>query len=116
MNCIAIRDKIPELVEANNKFLNYLTANTDPFFVQVLNQSLVDAVQTFSQTNKIEYLLDIVAMATTIAEVGGITSEEFSKFLQERIDSLGTYSKRYFFLKKETESNNKNISNNSDLN
>lgn len=93
----ALRNKVPEILEKKGKFINYLTANTDIYFTEVLCNSLVTETKNFLQHKDLETLADINSLLFALAELGGISKEAFSSFIQTRTEELGDYSNRFFY-------------------
>ena len=96
-----VRDKIPEIINADNRRAVTRILDTDEY-IKELNTKLQEEVKEYLEDNNIEELADIVEVIYAILNSKNISIEEFEKIRKAKVEKRGAFKKR-IFLEKEIE-------------
>jgi predicted house-cleaning noncanonical NTP pyrophosphatase (MazG superfamily) len=90
-----IRDRIPELVQQSGQICNYAEAKNPELFIELLRAKLIEEVNEFLSTGKVEELADISLVVETIAGILGYSEEQFKKVCADKIEERGKFENKY---------------------
>ncbi len=96
-----VRDKIPEIINADNRRAVTRILNNDEY-IKELNIKLQEEVKEYLEDNNIEELADIVEVIYAILDSKNISIEEFEKVRKAKVEKKGAFENR-IFLEKEIE-------------
>jgi predicted house-cleaning noncanonical NTP pyrophosphatase (MazG superfamily) len=88
-----VRDKIPELIEADGKKPITHTAK-DKEYVEELIKKLYEELKEFENEYKTEELLDLLEVIYAIAETHKISIEELEKLREKKAKERGRFTKK----------------------
>jgi len=93
-----VRDRIPEIIRASGRecMVEVLEPAT---YLQRLEEKLVEELQEYQATGKVEELADLVEVALAIAEHKGLSSSEFEELRMAKAEERGRFSKRLFLVR-----------------
>ncbi|MEK3716247.1 nucleoside triphosphate pyrophosphohydrolase [Paenibacillus sp. FSL R7-0333] len=95
-----IRDKIPEIMEVDNKTFELRTLSKSEYCEQLIKK-LHEEIREFEEAddcNQIEELADIVEVIYAIVENQSLSVEEFEKIRLAKKDKRGGFSKQLFLI------------------
>lgn len=90
-----VRDKIPEIIEANNQSCT-IEVLSDKDCITFLEQKLNEECAEYQADKNIEELADILEVIYAIASARGVSKEALERVRQEKADKRGGFSKRIF--------------------
>jgi predicted house-cleaning noncanonical NTP pyrophosphatase (MazG superfamily) len=90
-----VRDRIPEIIEAEGKKPIYETAAEEEY-IKLLNDKFLEEVNEFIKSGTIEELADVGEVMHAILEYKGISLEQFQKARMEKLEERGKFNKRIF--------------------
>ncbi|HBN85773.1 MAG TPA: phosphoribosyl-ATP pyrophosphohydrolase [Clostridiales bacterium] len=89
----AIRDKIPEIIEATGKRATVEVADKQTFN-RYLEEKLGEELEEYLKEGHIEELADLVEVIYGLLELNGVTIEEFEAIRIKKAEVRGGFSKR----------------------
>jgi len=92
----AIRDKIPEIIEAKGLRCEYKTLNDEEFLFH-LEKKLEEEIEEFYQTKNVEELADLLEVIYSIIELRGVSLSEIEE-IRTRKNLEGDLSQKISFL------------------
>ncbi len=93
----AIRDKIPEIIEASGKKYK-ITSLKDKEFLLELGKKLMEEINEYYKSKSPEELADILEVIFRIAELKGISQKELEKIQKDKKEKRGGFSKNLFLI------------------
>lgn len=90
-----VRDRIPELIQQSGQICNYAEAKNLELFGELLRAKLIEEVNEFLSTGKVEELADISLVIETIAGILGYSEEQFKKVCVDKIEEHGKFENKY---------------------
>ena len=96
-----VRDKIPEIINADNRKAITRILDTDEY-IKELNTKLQEEVKEYLEDNNVEELADIVEVIYAILDSKNISIEEFEKVRKAKVEKRGAFKKRIFLEKEIT--------------
>ena len=90
-----VRDKIPEIIEADNKICITRIMN-DQEYLQSLNQKLQEELNEYLESGNIEELADLEEVLRAILDVKGINYTKFEKIRKEKVEKRGSFKNKIF--------------------
>ncbi len=94
----AIRDKIPEIIEAKGLRCQYKTLNDEEFLFH-LEKKLEEKIREYYQTKNIEELTDLLEVIYRIIELRGVSLSEINEMRAKKNLERGSFSKNLFLVK-----------------
>lgn len=85
-----VRDKIPEIIESNNKEYVIEKVNTEEIN-QLLNKKLQEEVDEYLESEEVEELADILEVIHRILESKDISFEEVEKIRESKKEKRGGF-------------------------
>jgi len=93
----AIRDKIPEIIEATgNRCL--IKKLADYAFLVELEKKLSEELKEYYTSRSTEELCDIIEISMRIAELHGVSNHELERIRKEKNVERGGFSKNLFLV------------------
>lgn len=93
-----VRDKIPEIINADNRKAITRILNEDEY-IKELNIKLQEEVKEYLEDNNVEELADIVEVIYAILDSKNISIEEFEKVRKSKVEKKGAFKERVFLEK-----------------
>ncbi len=88
-----IRDKIPEIISADDKEYEVEVMNEGKY-KKYLDKKLKEEVDEYLESGEVEELADIMEVIYAIIEVKGVSVEEVEKIRKDKADKRGGFEKR----------------------
>ncbi len=92
-----VRDRIPEIIEADGKKANLETMN-DADYLVALNSKLQEELNEYNEDNDINELADLIEVAYAIIEHKGMSIEEFEQIRLRKQAERGGFAQKLFLL------------------
>ncbi len=89
-----IRDKIPEIIEADNRIAETYVADDDKYY-EFLIEKLKEEHDEFLTNHDPAELIDILEVVYAIAETKGISKEEIERKRLEKAGTKGVFKKNF---------------------
>ena len=93
-----VRDKIPEIINADNKKAITSILNYEEYIIS-LNNKLQEEIKEYLEDNNVEELADIVEVIYGILNYKNISIEKFENIRKVKVEKRGTFKKRIFLKK-----------------
>ena len=93
----AIRDKIPEIIESSGASC-LVDILDDEKFLDELVFKLEEEIEEFKESTSIEELCDLIEIAFRIAELNGVSNEDFEKMREKKNLERGKFAKNLFLI------------------
>lgn len=93
-----IRDKIPEIVEANGSKAIVEVLDKDDYY-KYLNIKLGEELNEYLEDGSIEELADLVEVIYALLDCKGVTHDEFEKIRIAKVEERGAFKKRLLLKK-----------------
>jgi len=93
----AIRDKIPEIIEASGKKYKIKTLTNDIFLIEI-EKKLMEEVNEYYESKSPDELADILEVIFRIAELKGVSKADLEKILKNKKEKRGGFSKNLFLI------------------
>lgn len=90
-----VRDKIPEIIEADDRKAICETLS-DQDYMRLLKQKLLEEVNEFIESESLEELADIGEVMHALLDYKGISLEQFQKARMDKLEKRGGFKKRVF--------------------
>ncbi len=90
-----VRDRIPEIIEADGKKANLETMN-DADYLVALNNKLQEELDEYNQDNDISELADLIEVAYAIIEHKGMSIEQFEQIRLQKQAERGGFANKLF--------------------
>lgn len=95
-----VRDKIPQIIEAQGEKANIRILN-DAEYTQCLEKKLDEEVAEFHRDQNTEELADILEVAFALGENLGCTKEDLMEIYRRKHEKRGGFQDRIFLIPKE---------------
>ena len=95
-----VRDRIPEIIEAQGEKPNIRTLEQVEYLHQ-LEAKLDEEVEEFHRDKNAEELADILEVVFALAEANGVARQELMNVYQKKHDARGGFRDRVFLISKE---------------
>ena len=95
-----IRDKIPEIIEAEGRKCKIETLS-DEEYLKCLNDKLLEEVNEYLESGNVEELADLEEVLRAILKAKSVDYESFEKIRIDKVEKRGAFDKR--LLLKETD-------------
>jgi predicted house-cleaning noncanonical NTP pyrophosphatase (MazG superfamily) len=95
-----IRDKIPQIIEANGKKANVRVLDNNEY-VQMLDAKLQEELDEYTAADdkdEVEELADLVELVYAILDNKGVTIEEFEKIRLSKQEKRGAFKERLYLV------------------
>ena len=91
-----VRDKIPEIIEADGKTPIIHTLSNEEYLKE-LDIKLNEEVQEYQSDKSIEEMADVLEVLYAICEARGYSIEELLKVKADKQDKRGAFKKRIYW-------------------
>ncbi|ABR47879.1 conserved hypothetical protein [Alkaliphilus metalliredigens QYMF] len=88
-----VRDKIPEIIESNNKKFQIQQVDQEEY-CKLLDQKLMEEVNEYLESGNVEELADLLEVIYAIAETKEISLEELEIIRKGKLFERGGFTKR----------------------
>ena len=95
-----IRDRIPEIIEAEGKTAVVEIIVGDRLLVE-LNKKLVEELAEYQESGDVEELADIFEVIKGILQFKGVQEDEFMKIVGRKVEKRGGFEKGLFLVEVE---------------
>ena len=89
----AIRDKIPEIIEASGSTPNIKVLNDEDFLRELTNK-LDEELNEFKESDDVRELCDLIEIAYRIASLKGISNDKLERIRKEKNKKRGKFEKK----------------------
>ncbi len=89
-----VRDKIPDIIEANGEICQIRILNDDVDYLKALQRKLDEEVAEYHKDDTIEELADIVEVVYALVKAHGISKEHFEKVVADKRNKKGGFDNR----------------------
>ena len=90
----AIRDKIPEIIKESGKNCNVKKLDNSEFLIR-LEKKLVEELEEYQESKKVEELADVLEVIYRISELKGVNLDNIR---QEKVEKRGGFAKNLFLI------------------
>lgn len=94
-----VRDKIPEIINYDNKKIAVTKILDDEEYIKELNRKLQEEVNEYLEDNNVEELADIVEVIYGILKYKTVSIEEFEVLRKNKVNKRGAFNKKIFLEK-----------------
>lgn len=101
-----VRDKIPEIIVADNGKTCVTRIMEDDEYLETLNIKMQEELKEYLESGEVEELADLEEVLRAILDVKGVSYEEFEKIRKAKVDERGAFKKK-IFLESVSEKNDK---------
>ncbi len=96
-----VRDRIPEIIEAEGKKCEVRTLDDDEEYLLELNWKLQEELHEYQESGAVEELADLVEVAQAILRLKGISKKKFEGMMAEKREERGGFEERVYLVKVE---------------
>jgi predicted house-cleaning noncanonical NTP pyrophosphatase (MazG superfamily) len=89
-----VRDRIPEIIEANGKKAVCETISNDKDYIKYLKDKLVEEMNEFLESDDVAELADMGEVMHALLEYKGVSVETFQRIRMEKLEKRGGFKKR----------------------
>lgn len=89
-----VRDKIPEIIKADNLDPVFYAADSEEYY-KVLTEKLSEEVGEFIESNNIEELADIMEVVYALAKCNKLDEDELNKIRKKKAVEKGQFKNRF---------------------
>jgi predicted house-cleaning noncanonical NTP pyrophosphatase (MazG superfamily) len=93
----AVRDRIPEIIEAQGKDYNVVVLN-DEEFLEALENKLIEELEEYQREESVIELCDIIEVAMRIAEIKNVSNEELDTLRVQKNKERGSFKENLFLI------------------
>lgn len=101
-----VRDKIPEIIVADNGKTCVTRIMEDDEYLESLNTKMQEELKEYLESGEVEELADLEEVLRAILDIKNISYEEFEKIRNAKVDKRGAFKKK-IFLESVSEKNDK---------
>lgn len=101
-----IRDKIPEIIKADNKECEIRTLNDEEYLTE-LNKKLHEELKEYDESGEVEELADIAEIIYAIAKYKGVNQQEFDNIRWKKAEKRGGFEEKFFLVSVKERGDNK---------
>lgn len=101
-----VRDKIPEIIVADNGKTCVTRIMEDDEYLETLNTKMQEELKEYLESGEVEELADLEEVLRAILAVKGVSYEDFEKIRNTKVDKRGAFKKK-IFLESVSEKNDK---------
>lgn len=88
-----IRDRIPEIIEANGKSCEVEVMDDDEY-IEYLKKKLQEEVEEFLESGEKEEIADILEVIYAIIETKGLSQEEIEAIREKKAENRGRFARK----------------------
>lgn len=101
-----VRDKIPEIIVADNGKTCVTRIMEDDEYLESLNTKMQEELKEYLESGEVEELADLEEVLRAILDIKNVSYEEFEKIRNAKVDKRGAFKKK-IFLESVSEKNDK---------
>ena len=101
-----VRDKIPEIIVADNGKTCVTRIMEDDEYLESLNAKMQEELKEYLESGEVEELADLEEVLRAILDIKNVSYEEFEKIRNAKVDKRGAFKKK-IFLESVSEKNDK---------
>lgn len=101
-----VRDKIPEIITADNGKTCVTRIMEDDEYLKTLNTKMQEELKEYLESGDVEELADLEEVLRAILDVKKVSYEEFEKIRKTKVNKRGAFKKK-IFLESVSEKNDK---------
>lgn len=94
-----VRDKIPEIIEADPTKLAVTRVLTDEEYLHALNAKLREEVREYSTSGEIEELADIEEVLRAILAVKNVSCKDFERIRKAKAEQRGAFEGKTYLVR-----------------
>ncbi len=91
-----VRDKIPEIIAADDGMICKTRILNDEEFINSLNTKLQEELAEYLESGNIEELADLEEVLRTILDAKQVSYEEFDNIRKIKVEKRGAFKKKIF--------------------
>lgn len=88
-----VRDRIPEMIEADGKSCVYETLN-DEDYLRLLDEKLNEELAEYQESKSLEELADLLEVIQAVVKARGWTLEELERVRADKAAKRGSFEKK----------------------
>lgn len=88
-----VRDKIPQIIEQDNKKCTLETLS-DESYITYLDNKLEEELAEYQENKSLEELADLLEVVYSVAEARGFSIRELEQVRQEKAEKRGRFTKK----------------------
>ena len=96
-----VRDRIPEIIEADGKKCEVRKLDDDQEYLLELNRKLQEELAEYQESGAVEELTDLVEVAQAIVRLKGISQGKFEEMMAQKREERGGFEERVYLVKVE---------------
>lgn len=96
-----VRDRIPEIIEADGKKCEIRRLDDDEEYLLELNWKLQEEILEYQESGAVEELADLVEVAQAIASLKGVSQRKFEEIMAKKREERGGLEGRVYLVKVE---------------
>jgi predicted house-cleaning noncanonical NTP pyrophosphatase (MazG superfamily) len=97
-----VRDRIPEIIEKDNKVCNYTYIDNKAWYLECLKEKLkeetVEVICAGTKEERLEELADLLEVMRSIAKLDNLTIEDVIKAADKKAEERGAFDKRIYLI------------------
>ena len=101
-----VRDKIPEIITADNGKTCVTRIMEDDEYLKTLNTKMQEELKEYLESGDVEELADLEEVLRAILDVKKVSYDEFEKIRKAKVNKRGAFKKK-IFLESVSEKNDK---------
>ena len=101
-----VRDKIPEIIAADNGKTCKTRIMDDKEYLETLNKKMQEELNEYLESGDVEELADLEEVLRAILDVKKVSYNEFEKIRNSKVEKRGAFKKK-IFLESVKEANDK---------
>ena len=90
-----VRDKIPEIIEANNETCKTRILSDEEYLVE-LNKKIKEELNEYLESGEIEELADLEEVLRAILDAKGCAYDEFESVRKQKVEKRGAFKEKIF--------------------
>lgn len=90
-----VRDKIPEIIEANNETCKTRILSDEEYLVE-LNKKIKEELNEYLESGEIEELADLEEVLRAILDIKRCSYDEFESIRKQKVEKRGAFKEKIF--------------------
>lgn len=91
-----VRDKIPEIIAADNGCTCSTRIMSDKEYLETLNKKMQEELNEYLESGEVEELADLEEVLRAILDVKKVSYDEFEKIRNSKVEKRGAFKKKIF--------------------
>jgi len=93
-----VRDKIPEIIAADNGSTYNIRIMEDDEYLDSLNNKLQEELKEYLESGDVEELADLEEVLRAILDAKRVSYDEFEKIRNSKVEKRGAFKKKIFLI------------------